>query len=472
MSEPVSLLPSNATPWMLAVSETSAERFDALMAETDKLATLWDPWACPPAWLPYLARAVQVPVWDEAWPDETKRAVIARTPHWQHFRGTIPTLEEVVAVAGGRVVSVLAPPLSPIAGARASEAEIRAWLGRLPQIRVTTSVDVVPPWGVVAELPYHPLVPAAPAIAVGPYADGAHAGIAGGAVTIAGTAPPGALVEVLVAGPGETIPDVPDPRVPDPDRAGSGWSSPRAMLDGGQFVGGGRERSRRAVLVRGGTETELSIVVDADRLDVETFVLPQPASITCLGAPVGALLVSDGAPMPAASVRRADAADAVRHLSAIALGAAEAVTAAPETEITVQSDPNVGVVDQSAIGWLVGGAVDVTVTEVWRLVDPDAPAPEGMARGTCIGQGRLDWPAHTMELLVEVREAPDPAVGHVGCGLVDEMVAGGPTRTPTLDRIVAGVRAIKAVHDDVDLDTAFPPPQRLADTARLADLRL
>ena len=471
MSDPVSQLPSNATPWMLAVSATSAERFDALIAETDKLATLWDPWTCPAAWLPYLARAVQVPVWDEAWPDETKRAVIDRTPHWQHFRGTIPTLEEVVAYAGGRVVSVLAPPLSPIAGARATAEEMRAWLDRLPQIRVTTSVDVIPPWGVVADLPY-PLAPAAPVITPGPYAGGVHAGVAGGGAVVAGTAAPGALIEILVAGPGETIPDVADPRVPDPARAGAGWSSPRAVLDGGQFAGGGAERSRRAVLVRGETQTDLTIVEASGVLGVETFVLPQPASVTCLGAPIGALLVSDGAAMPAASVRRADPADVVRHLSAIALGAAEAVTAAPETEITVQSDPHVGVVDRSAIGWLVGGAAEVTVTEIWRLVDPDVPAPEGIARGTCIGQGRLDWPAHTMELLVEVREAPDATVGHVGCGLVGEMVVGGPTRTPTLDRIVAGVRAIKAVHDDVDLDTAFPPPQRLAETARLADLRL
>jgi phage tail P2-like protein len=465
-----SLLPSNATPWALAVSETSAERFDALIAETDKLSTLWDPWTCPEAWLPYLARAVAVPVWDPAWPAERKRRVIARTPHWQHLRGTLPVIEEVVAEAGGRVVSALMPPLSPIVGARASAEEMRAWLDRLPQIRVTDAEAAG--WTGIVGAPPYPLPPEPPAIAPGPAAGGVYATLAGHGVIITGAAPPGALVEVVIAGPGETFPDVADPREADPALTGAGWSTPWAVA-GSAVVGDGPGRGSRAVLVRDGVETELVVLEEIGRPGVEVYALPQPAAASCSGMVVGALAAGDGERVPAARVRRADPSDLARHTSMLVLGALEAATAEPETEIAANSTPDVAAAGVSAIDRsVVGGRDSLTVTEVWRLLDPAVPAPDGPSRGTCAGQGRIGWPAHTLEILVEVREAADPQAAHAGPGIVGFAVAAGPTRTPALDRVVDGVRRIKALHDDVDIDTTFPPPQRLSETRRLADLTL
>ena len=77
----MSLLPSNATPWALAVSEVAAARTDALVTEAARIADLWDPWACPVDFLPFLGRAVGCgAMWDATAPNLAKRALIARMP--------------------------------------------------------------------------------------------------------------------------------------------------------------------------------------------------------------------------------------------------------------------------------------------------------------------------------------------------------------------------------------------------------
>ena len=64
------------------------------------LRTLWNPSACPVNLLPYLAWALSVDRWDEAWPESTKRSVIMSSFFVHQHKGTISALRRVVEPLG------------------------------------------------------------------------------------------------------------------------------------------------------------------------------------------------------------------------------------------------------------------------------------------------------------------------------------------------------------------------------------
>lgn len=90
------LLPPNSTALERDLAATIAGRLplDA------PVATLWDPHACPVAFLPWLAWAVGVEEWDENWEEATKRDVIAATPRIRRHRGTVWAVREALRAAG------------------------------------------------------------------------------------------------------------------------------------------------------------------------------------------------------------------------------------------------------------------------------------------------------------------------------------------------------------------------------------
>lgn len=134
MAEPVSLLPEeNATPWQRALSLTSAERRPIDMSA---LATLWDPWRCTATRLPSLAADLSVDIWDEAWPEATKRAVIAKSPRLHRLKGTLAGISEHVALIGAEVVQYVAPPQGLFLAADAGKDALDAYHRQLPEIRV------------------------------------------------------------------------------------------------------------------------------------------------------------------------------------------------------------------------------------------------------------------------------------------------------------------------------------------------
>lgn len=61
------------------------------------IARIWNPWTCPTALLPYLAQGVSVDVWSDAWPEATKRAVIAASPEVHRQKGTIGAVQRALA---------------------------------------------------------------------------------------------------------------------------------------------------------------------------------------------------------------------------------------------------------------------------------------------------------------------------------------------------------------------------------------
>jgi phage tail P2-like protein len=93
------LLPPNATQAERAIEAVPARIDDIPTAFRD----LWNPWTCPVNLLPWLAWAVSVDSWDAAWPEHTKRARIASTIDIQRHKGTVGSIQDVVAAFGGRV---------------------------------------------------------------------------------------------------------------------------------------------------------------------------------------------------------------------------------------------------------------------------------------------------------------------------------------------------------------------------------
>lgn len=79
-----SLLPPNASPLELALEAATARLGHVPVTIGD----LWNPVKCPLAFLPWLAWAVSVDIWDEAWPEATKRAVVANSIRVHRRKGT------------------------------------------------------------------------------------------------------------------------------------------------------------------------------------------------------------------------------------------------------------------------------------------------------------------------------------------------------------------------------------------------
>jgi phage tail P2-like protein len=89
------LPPSNATPRERAHADTDG-RLDDRRVESATITTLKDPATCPAALLPYLAWERSVDVWDPAWPEATKRAVIAAAPDVHRHKGTVYAVKAVL----------------------------------------------------------------------------------------------------------------------------------------------------------------------------------------------------------------------------------------------------------------------------------------------------------------------------------------------------------------------------------------
>lgn len=90
------LLPPGSTP----LERTAAEACADALALGVSLSDLWNPDRCPPAFLPYLAWALSVDYWDEAWSEATKRSAVRASFFVHKHKGTIGALRRVVEPLG------------------------------------------------------------------------------------------------------------------------------------------------------------------------------------------------------------------------------------------------------------------------------------------------------------------------------------------------------------------------------------
>jgi len=131
----VSILPSNATPFERAIERVSAERWDGL--DVDIIRRARDPWTCPEHLLSFLAFEHSVDLWDETWPSEKKRSVIAAARGDHHLKGTEEGHRRYIAHAGGELVETLVPPGGFVAAAPLSKEQWDGWIARMPRLRIT-----------------------------------------------------------------------------------------------------------------------------------------------------------------------------------------------------------------------------------------------------------------------------------------------------------------------------------------------
>lgn len=95
------LLPPNATPLERAAEMLSALRLDAI---DTPFRDLWSAQDCPEALLPWLAWALSIDQWDASWPLAVRRQRVALAIEVQRGKGTIRSVELVIASLGGRAV--------------------------------------------------------------------------------------------------------------------------------------------------------------------------------------------------------------------------------------------------------------------------------------------------------------------------------------------------------------------------------
>jgi hypothetical protein len=101
---------------MLPPNATRLER--AFEGATDKLRApdvhaLWNAYDCEERLLPWLARAMGVEVWDDAWPVSVKRSTIAAAMKIARHRGSVWAVKEALVAAGyaGAEIEEGLPPL-------------------------------------------------------------------------------------------------------------------------------------------------------------------------------------------------------------------------------------------------------------------------------------------------------------------------------------------------------------------------
>lgn len=103
------LLPPNATSWEVAFARAIQNEFRLIEGNVDVLRTLWTPATCPLELLPHLARARSVDVWDDEWPEQVKRDVVAGVIDAHAIKGTDTAIINALALAGypnARVIEV------------------------------------------------------------------------------------------------------------------------------------------------------------------------------------------------------------------------------------------------------------------------------------------------------------------------------------------------------------------------------
>jgi phage tail P2-like protein len=91
------LLPDSATHFERALAEQS-QGLDAI--DPVVIETIWDAWRCPTVLLPWLAWAVSVDIWDDAWPETVKRQAIADSPDYHRIKGTVQAVLSALALSG------------------------------------------------------------------------------------------------------------------------------------------------------------------------------------------------------------------------------------------------------------------------------------------------------------------------------------------------------------------------------------
>lgn len=95
MTQNKNILPPNATPMQKDLESAAIARL--FLLRTEPLRWINNPDKCLPEILPWLAWAMSVDVWNDAWPIQTKQSVIRQSVQVHKAKGTIGALRRALA---------------------------------------------------------------------------------------------------------------------------------------------------------------------------------------------------------------------------------------------------------------------------------------------------------------------------------------------------------------------------------------
>ncbi|WP_419779821.1 phage tail protein I [Maridesulfovibrio sp.] len=98
------LLPISATPQERALSEVTGNRIESIPVP---IRDLWNPWKCPLELLPWLAWALSVDWWDDAWSEDVKRKMVAGSIAIHRHKGTPWAVKEYLKILGYRDAQII-----------------------------------------------------------------------------------------------------------------------------------------------------------------------------------------------------------------------------------------------------------------------------------------------------------------------------------------------------------------------------
>ena len=126
------LLPKTSTPYEMALAGPTGRLTDIPVPLRD----LWRWDTCPEEHLPWLAWAMSVDLWNEAWPVEKKRNLIRESFELHRHKGTLHTISRYLDYADAPLRRAIVPPDKAFPGRSMTTEERAAWLARFPQIRI------------------------------------------------------------------------------------------------------------------------------------------------------------------------------------------------------------------------------------------------------------------------------------------------------------------------------------------------
>lgn len=126
------LLPPNRGAFEEAADLTGA-RIAELPVDLRKLV---QPYEVPETHLPWLAWGLSVDLWDKDWPQEKKRAQMARSLPFHSIKGTQTAITEALAAMNATALRYIVPPAKTFLSREFTEEERERYLARFAQLRV------------------------------------------------------------------------------------------------------------------------------------------------------------------------------------------------------------------------------------------------------------------------------------------------------------------------------------------------
>lgn len=121
-------------------TETFEETHDLAFADRMDLAVplrqLWRPEEIREDLLPWLAWALSIDMWDDAWPVEKKREVVAEWYDLHRYKGTEYGIRRHIEITGAKLLRAITPPQAMFGPVDLTEEERRRFLSRFRQIRI------------------------------------------------------------------------------------------------------------------------------------------------------------------------------------------------------------------------------------------------------------------------------------------------------------------------------------------------